>query len=299
MILADLGEAIRLEPSRSRDAALHLARKAHILLGLRKESQALAAADSALAIAPDLAEAHRDRVEALLELKRYDEVISSCDSLLTKGRPSADLLTKGRTSADLYELRGLARVGRGEFPAAIADYTQALSIQPEWVGVLVLRGRAYLDRNATELARADFEHVLKVEANNPDGHAGRGEALVRLSRHKEAVAEADRALKLGEPISSRLYYAAARIYALAHSIVDAEARRRGRVVTPEIYRYEARAVELLTLAIEKTPADERAKFLREIVEKDAVMNTIRRRARPLPASSRSLTSATARMGYHD
>jgi eukaryotic-like serine/threonine-protein kinase len=304
LILADLDEAIRREPPRSRKAAEDLARKARILLRSGRHLEALAAADSALAIA-DLSEAHRDRVEALLELRRYDDVISSCDALFTKGRPSVELheldalFTKGRHSAELHELRGLARIGRGDFPAAIADYTQALSIQPDWVRVLVLRGRAYLDRNATELARADFEHVLKVEANNPDGHAGRGEALVRLSRHKEAVAEADRALKLGAPVSSRLYYAAARIYALAHSIVDAEARRRGRVVTPEVYRYEARAVELLTLAIEKTPADERAKFLTEIVEKDAAMNTIRRRARPLPASSRALTSATARKGFHD
>jgi len=289
LVLADLDEAIRREPSQSRDAAQHLARKAHILLGLRRHSEALAAADSALAIAADLAETHRDRVEALLELKQYDEVISSCDAVLTKGRPSADL----------HELRGLARVGRNDFPAAIADYTHALSLRPDRARLLVLRGQAYLFARATELALADFDQVLKLEPNNPDGHAGRGAALVRLLRHKDAVAEAELALELGEPPSSRLYYTAARIYAVAHAIVEAEARRRGRVVSPEIYRYEARAVKLLTLAIEKTPAEERARFLREIVGTDAVMNTIRRRARPAVTSSGSSPSTSTRIGLAD
>src|SRR5205823_10895859 len=103
--------------------------------------------------------AHRDRIAALLELRRFDDVICSCDSALSQGPPSADL----------YVLRGLSRVGRNDFSGAIDDYTQALAIRPGWTRVLSHRGRAYLFANAPALARRDFDAVIRLAPTDPDG----------------------------------------------------------------------------------------------------------------------------------
>ena len=54
-----------------------------------RHEEALAACDAALRAVPDHADAHRLRIGVLLVLKRYDDVIRSCDAVL-KTRPTAD-----------------------------------------------------------------------------------------------------------------------------------------------------------------------------------------------------------------
>jgi tetratricopeptide (TPR) repeat protein len=275
-ILADLDRAIRLEPPGARAAAEDHARRARLLLRLERYAEALSDADAALGVAPDLAGAHRDRVAALLELGRFAEVIGSTDAALAGGPPTADL----------HEIRGLARVGRGDFAGAIADYTQALALHPARPSrVLVYRGLAYLTANAPELALADFEEVIRLDPTDPDGPAGRGAARARLRQHQPAVADAEQSLKLGDGSPRRLY-AAARIYAQALAVASAEVPRRGRPALLEALGYQSKALALLSQALEKTPADRRVRFWREVVEPDAAMEAIRRRARPAVAPPR-------------
>ena len=68
-------------------------------------------------------------MRVLLDLKRYDEVIRSCDAALAQGKPWADL----------HEIRGLARAGHRDFAGAIADYTLALEQRPGQPRVLCSR----------------------------------------------------------------------------------------------------------------------------------------------------------------
>ena len=76
--------------------------------------------NTAVASSPSSADAQLARVAALLELRRYDELIASCDAMLKQGL----------ASADMYVIRGHGRVGREDFPAAIEDYTPALAANP-------------------------------------------------------------------------------------------------------------------------------------------------------------------------
>jgi tetratricopeptide (TPR) repeat protein len=270
-VLGDLQEAIRREPVGSRAAAADHALRARLLLRLGRPRDALAAADSALATAPDLAEAHHERVSALLELRRFGEVIGSCDGALAQGPPSAEL----------YELRGLARVGRGDFAGAVADYTHALGLRPGWVRALVCRGRAYLMANAPELALADFEAALRLDPSDGDSYAGRGAARAQLRQDRAAVSDAEESLRHGE-VTPRRIYSAARIYAQAEAVSAAEVPRRGRQALRDALAYEVRARTLLSWSLERIPADRREAFWSEVVEPDAAMEAIRRRARPAP-----------------
>jgi hypothetical protein len=65
------------------------------------EAEALAACEAALKVRPDYQDADHLRIQVLLDLKRYDDVIRSCDALLAQDK----------TWAAVYELRGLARAG--------------------------------------------------------------------------------------------------------------------------------------------------------------------------------------------
>src|SRR5262249_52079866 len=121
--LADLETAAGLEPPESRRGADDHARRGRLLLRLERPGEALAAADSALALAPGFATAHVVRVDALLALERYGDAIASCDAALAHGPAT--------TSAEMHRLRGLGRVGRRDFSGAIEDYTLALALHPD------------------------------------------------------------------------------------------------------------------------------------------------------------------------
>ena len=103
--LRDLDEAIGLEPDRSLKAGDHVWR-ARLFFRANRAAEALTACDAAMALVPDDPEAHRVRISALMDLKRYDEVLASADAYLARGKPVAEIL----------EIRGVARERVGITP---------------------------------------------------------------------------------------------------------------------------------------------------------------------------------------
>jgi tetratricopeptide (TPR) repeat protein len=266
--LRDMKEAIRREVPGSRVLAGDHTQCAELLYRSRRFEEALDACDAALAIVPDYAEAHLWRIRALLELKRFDEVIDSCDVCLATRKPSTDL----------YELRGLAREGRDDFFGAIEDYRQSLALRPGTARVLVRLGWAYLFANAPKLALSDFEEALGRDPENPDAYNGRGAARVLLGKHREAVADAEEALRHGEP-THRVLYGAARTYAQAALVATTEVNRRGLAALSLCSRYEDRALVLLRRAFERLPAAQRAAFWRDVIKTDPALRGLRRRSK--------------------
>ncbi|HEV3166939.1 MAG TPA: protein kinase [Isosphaeraceae bacterium] len=269
--LKDLGEAISRGKPGSRELVKDHAERGRVLLLCQRYAEALNDCDAALKLDPENTEAHRWRVAALLELKRYDEVIASCDGYLRKGRPSAELL----------ELRGLARAKRNDFASAIEDYTRALVLQPDQSSLHGRRGWAYLVSGAPQLAQRDFEEAIRLDPSSGDAYSGRGSALVLLGLHREAINDAEESLRRGEP-SPRMLYNASRIFAQAAASLAAQAGRRGRAAIDSVRHYQERALELLALALEHTPHDQRTAFWNEVVVSDQALAAIR----GLPAFSR-------------
>jgi tetratricopeptide (TPR) repeat protein len=264
--LHDLEDALRYEVPASPALAADHTERGRLLHGTGRLEEALASYDAALKIAPADAETHRLRVDVLLKRKRYDDVIGSCDAYLAGGPPSADL----------YALRGLARAARNDLPGAIADDTQALALRPETPRVLVDRGWAYLFSASPKLALRDFDEALRLDPSLGDAHGGRGNALVLLGQHRDAVVAALASLRHGEP-TARTYYNAARTLALAASVAMTEGDRRGFTAVEVAGGYLDRAQALLGQAIEKLPAAERAEFWRDVIQTDPALRVLRRR----------------------
>jgi tetratricopeptide (TPR) repeat protein len=277
----DLEEAARLEAPGDPVLALDHALRARLLLRDRRDAEALAACDAALAAVPDYADAHLLRVEALLALRRFDEVTASCDAALARGRPSAEL----------HALRGLARSGLRDFPGAIEDDTRSLALRPGQPRVLRNRGWSYYFANAPDLAVRDFSESIRLDPSDGDAYNGRGSALVRLGRHREAVADAEEALRLGGG-SAQVAYNAARVYAQACSAAAAEVEKSGRDAAARARRYQDRAVALLTTAAARLPAADRPAFWRDQVSADPALHPLRERLKRLDPTA-SFTTAPA------
>jgi serine/threonine protein kinase/tetratricopeptide (TPR) repeat protein len=278
---ADLEQAIKLEPPGSPDLAPDHTRRARLLHREGREDQALAACEAALKIDPDYLDALRLRVELHRSLKHDHDVIRSCNDLLVRDRPSATL----------YELRGLARENLRDFQGAIEDLTLAIALHPGHAPSLARRGALYLVTDALRSALRDFQEAIRLDASNADAYLGRGLALAALGQHREAVADAVKAMGLGEPTATRLYNAA-RIHALAAIAQAAEARKTGSDAVRLATRNQDHAVRLLAEWLKRLPAADRDSALRDLLH-DPAMATLRHRLRSLgPAGTISPSAAS-------
>jgi tetratricopeptide (TPR) repeat protein len=125
---------------------------------------------------------------------------------------------------------------------------------------------------SAQLAFRDFDEAIKLNPGEGDPYNGRGYAHALLGRHREAVEDAERALRLGagspDPRARLgLLYNAACIYALAAGSAahGPEVRDDPNLAT----RNRDRAVELVRKALDMLPADSRSPFLRQAIEDPA------------------------------
>ena len=145
--------------------------------------------------------------------------------------------------------------------------------------MLARRGWLYLVLDAPRLAVRDFDEVLRLEPSDGDAHTGRGSALVRLGRHREAVADAEEGLRRTTP-TPQMLYKAARIYAQAALLATADVRKSGQDAVTVVNRYQDRALALVAEALKRLPAERRASFERDLL-RDPALGTLRHRLRSL------------------
>ncbi len=263
--LHDIEEVLRLEPANSPERAADCVECARILFGGARFDEALAACGEALKIEPEHSGAHQLRISALMALKRYNDVLGSCDAYLAMEAPTVEIL----------EIRGLARVARHDLSGAIGDYTRALELDRDLVAdsrarLLNRRGWAYHFADAPRLALGDFEASLLLVKAQSDAHAGRGLARVRLGQWRTAVADAEAAVRLarasptavdGLHDRAQADFNAARIYAQAVEISHGAVGREGERALARYRTYRSRAVELLEQSLRQINDPERRKAI--------------------------------------
>jgi tetratricopeptide (TPR) repeat protein len=121
--------------------------------------------------------------------KKGDEAIAAC----TRAIESAP---KGKAGAGLYFNRGIEWAAKKDYDRAIADYSEAIVINPKYREALNNRGNAY--RNKRELDRAieDYEAAIRVDAKRGIYHRNRGNVLMDKRDYEKALASFNEALKL-------------------------------------------------------------------------------------------------------
>jgi tetratricopeptide (TPR) repeat protein len=264
----DLERAGELEAAGSASRCQAHLERGHVLYRAGRYPEALAAYDAALEARPADPAAHRWRAEALLRLKRYAEAVQAFDRCLKNG---------GAPSARIYQARALARVQLGDHGAAADDFTLALGLTPADAALLLHRGQAHLACRAAELAVRDFDEVLRRDPGNGFAYNGRAAARAQSGQYREAVADAEEALRLGPP-TARLVYNAACVYAQAAGRLEAEQRSKTPRPPDARGHYQGRAAQLLRQALLLLPEGQRGPFWRDVVSNDAALRPIRHSA---------------------
>ena len=220
----------------------------------QKFEEAVTAYDNALKVPAVNAGAYRrvetylHRGEALLQLGKYKEATRSLDRSLAEG---------DRDSGYLFQLRGLARAKLDDYPGAVSDYTQALTLLPDDSKTHAYRGWLYLVQEALRPALHDFEAAIRLDADNGDAYNGRGYIRVRLGEVAGAVQDAEEALRRGPP-EPRLMWNSARIYAQSVRILDLKNPLPGAADRALRRQHQDRALQLLGEALALTPAARRS-----------------------------------------
>jgi len=91
--------------------------------------------------------------------------------------------------ADAYVERGNVRYGKKDLSGASADYSQAIKINPRHAVAYNNRGVMHYYQDELDAAMADYERALQVEPNYALAFSNRG--LVKLLRHQDDDAQKD------------------------------------------------------------------------------------------------------------
>jgi serine/threonine protein kinase/tetratricopeptide (TPR) repeat protein len=249
LALSDFEQAIQREETSSPFHVEDLVDRGRLLSRANQHEPALTSFDAALSLQKDHSLAQRLRAEALFHLGRFPEVIEAFDRYLEAGKPLESV----------YRGRGLAKSELGKYPGAIEDFTKALELQPT-SSVQAYRGWMHVVCEAPKLAERDFQLAIELDPKNSDAYAGRGFVRAIAKQSREAIADADEALRLG-PRTPRLIYNAARIHAQAAGAND------------------SRVFELISEALALLPVEQRSGFWTVQIRTDAALSAIRKQPR--------------------
>jgi tetratricopeptide (TPR) repeat protein len=104
----------------------------------------------------------QENAERLEDKEEYDRAIADAIADYTEA------LRLNPTDATAYYIRGVIYADKGEYDRAIADYTEAIRLNPDYADPYNDRGIAYYYKRDYARTRADWEKALQINPN----HAG-------------------------------------------------------------------------------------------------------------------------------
>lgn len=117
----------------------------------------------------------------------------------------------GLSSAELVR-HGDAHRLEGSYAHALADYTQALRLEPTNALALVQRGQVRWLMGRSEEALADYEVALQLDSQNAIAHYNRGKALANLEQFDAAIVSFSEVLRI-DPNHAWAYHDLGEVYA--------------------------------------------------------------------------------------
>ncbi|MCX7429197.1 MAG: tetratricopeptide repeat protein [Planctomycetia bacterium] len=107
--------------------------------------------------------------------------------------------------AKTYCVRGVAYARKGDYDQAIADYTEAIRLDPKDWAAYGGRGIAYQWKHDYDQAIADFTEALQINPNIAGAHCDRGNAYVGKGDYDQAIADYTEAIRL-DPANGEAYW---------------------------------------------------------------------------------------------
>src|ERR1700730_4847024 len=115
---------------------------------------------SALVLLVGMAPAKADDV-ATCDKGSGEEKIAACSRLISSGK------FKGHNLAIVFNHRGDAHYGKGDYDRAVADYSEAIRLDPKHAFAYIGRGLSYRMKGDYDRAIADHSEAIRLVAVSP------------------------------------------------------------------------------------------------------------------------------------
>jgi len=120
---------------------------------------------------------------------------------LTKSEVQAGLIkytnaTQLKSDADAYCNRGYAKQSQGDLQGAIADYSKAIELKPDFALAYIARGNAKQSQGDFQGAIADSTKAIELKPDLPLAYMARGYAKQSQGDLQGAIAESTKAVEL-------------------------------------------------------------------------------------------------------
>src|ERR1700722_14189743 len=118
-----------------------------------------------------------------------DVSIDGCSAMIQSGTESPQNVPV------VYNNRGVAYRAKGELDRVIADYTEAIKLDPKYDVAYHNRGRAYFAKREIDRAIADYDQALKFNPRYRFAYVNRGLAYFAKRDAARAIADYSEAIK--------------------------------------------------------------------------------------------------------
>jgi tetratricopeptide (TPR) repeat protein len=102
----------------------------------------------------------------------------------------------GPNLAAAYQQRGYAAANERRFPEAIADFTEALKVNPKDAGIYEQRAAVEMKINDLDKALADYSEAIKLNPHEARYYLYRGYIFESKADWKNSMADTEKALKI-------------------------------------------------------------------------------------------------------
>jgi protein O-GlcNAc transferase len=160
--------------------------RGNVLVALKRFDEAVASYGRAIALKPDYAEAFVGRANALHELKKFEDALKSCEKALALKPDHAEACYNFGNS--------LAALKR--FDEALVQYNRAIALNPNNGEVFNNRGGVLQELAQYDAALKDFDKAISLKPDYAEAFNNLGLALAALRRFDAALASYDRAIAL-------------------------------------------------------------------------------------------------------
>jgi len=137
--------------------------------------------------------------------------MNKCHDL--SGDPAIDACTRAIDSGQLtqsnlaimYYNRGYEWNNKDEEDRAIADFDQAIRINPNYTSAYNNRGLAWRAKGDYDRSIADFNQALQLDPNHANAYFGRGRDFYSQGDYTKAIADFDEAVRINPKLSGAFF----------------------------------------------------------------------------------------------